>query len=173
ILYQAVVFMDANFCLKNQLISNFSQDPGLGIGWAYMVSRPVYEKYVLSQATTQDISTCVGFSALAKANTKFSKGLHYTGVGAITCGQSEMFLPCGVANLQKGESYDITCQWIINLFNHMKDWPEDHKIPEATEIRPALPKMHETAHARTKHKHLSLHYLKGVGLTDGESPEHI
>ena len=39
--------MDANFRLKNQLILNYSQDPGLGIGWAYMVPRKPYEDYVL------------------------------------------------------------------------------------------------------------------------------
>lgn len=48
--------MDANFRLKNQLVSNYSQDPGLGIGWAYMLPRPLYEKYVLSRATDADVS---------------------------------------------------------------------------------------------------------------------
>lgn len=42
--------MDANFRLKNQLVSNYSQDPGLGIGLAYMVPRLPYEDYVLSRA---------------------------------------------------------------------------------------------------------------------------
>ncbi|PPQ85803.1 hypothetical protein CVT26_004590 [Gymnopilus dilepis] len=35
-LYTMFICMDANFRLKNQLVSNYSQDPGLGIGWAYM-----------------------------------------------------------------------------------------------------------------------------------------
>lgn len=48
--------MDANFRLKNQLVSNYSQDPGLGIGWAYMVPRVAYEKYVLSRAKDSDVS---------------------------------------------------------------------------------------------------------------------
>ncbi|KAF9470218.1 hypothetical protein BDN70DRAFT_774044, partial [Pholiota conissans] len=73
--------MDANFRLKNQMVSNYSQDPGLGIGWAYMVPRKPYKDYVLSRASDADISTCVGFQALAKADTKFSEGLRYTGVG--------------------------------------------------------------------------------------------
>jgi hypothetical protein len=38
-------------------------------------------------------------------NTKFSKGLRYTGVGGIMCGRSEMIMPTGVGNLQKGEKY--------------------------------------------------------------------
>lgn len=49
--------MDANFRLKNQLISNYSVDPGLGIGWAYMVARSAYENYVLTQADEKDVST--------------------------------------------------------------------------------------------------------------------
>lgn len=49
------------------------------------------------------ISTCVGFQALAKANTKFSKGLRYTGLSLVACGRSEMIMPVGVGNLQKGE----------------------------------------------------------------------
>lgn len=55
-LYMVFLCMDANFRLKNQLVSNYSQDPGLGIGWAYMVPRKPYEKYVLSQANDKDVS---------------------------------------------------------------------------------------------------------------------
>jgi hypothetical protein len=48
--------MDANFRLKNQLVSNYSQDPGLGIGMAYMLPREAYETYVLTQADDKDVS---------------------------------------------------------------------------------------------------------------------
>jgi len=51
------VCMDANFQLKNQLVSNYSQDPGLGIGWAYMVPRVLYKKYILSWANDDDVCT--------------------------------------------------------------------------------------------------------------------
>lgn len=47
--------MDANFRLKNQLVSNYSQDPGLGMGWAYMAPREEYESYVLSRASDGDV----------------------------------------------------------------------------------------------------------------------
>jgi hypothetical protein len=50
------VCMDANFRLKNQLVSNYSQDPGLGIGMAYMVPREPYERYVLSRSDDNDAS---------------------------------------------------------------------------------------------------------------------
>ncbi len=48
--------MDANFRLKNHLVSNFSTDPGLWSGAAYMTPRIPYEAYVLSQADTEDVS---------------------------------------------------------------------------------------------------------------------
>jgi hypothetical protein len=120
-LYMMFLAVDANFRLKNQLVSNYSQDPGLGTGWAYLVPREPYERYVFSRANDADvrmflhhdtstatniisqISTCVGLQALAKASTKFSRGLRHTGVGGVFCGRSEMFLPLGVGNLQKGE----------------------------------------------------------------------
>lgn len=47
--------MDANFRLKNQIVSNYSQDPGLGTGWAYMGPREEYESYVLSQVDDTDV----------------------------------------------------------------------------------------------------------------------
>ncbi|KAG6904850.1 hypothetical protein DXG01_006740, partial [Tephrocybe rancida] len=100
-------------------------------------------------------------------------GLRYTEVGAVTCGCSEMFLPCRVGNLVKGESYDVACQWFIHLLERMENWPEGYQIPSTTEIRPALPKMHETGHIREKHERLSLQYLLGAGMMDGESPERI
>ena len=47
--------MDANFRLKNQLVSNYSADPGLGIGMAYMVGRRRYEEYILSRTDDTDV----------------------------------------------------------------------------------------------------------------------
>ncbi|KAG6818426.1 hypothetical protein H0H93_005084 [Arthromyces matolae] len=55
----------------------------------------------------------------------------------------------------------------------MANWPEGYSIPSKTEIRPAIPKMHETAHEKDNHERFSLHYLAGVGLTDGESIERM
>jgi len=54
-LYMLFLCIDANFRLKNQLVSNYSQDPGLGIGWAYMLPREEYEAYVLSRASDGDV----------------------------------------------------------------------------------------------------------------------
>ncbi len=50
-----LICMDANFRLKNHLVSNFSMDPGLWRGAAYMMPREPYEEYVLSQADAEDV----------------------------------------------------------------------------------------------------------------------
>lgn len=61
----------------------------------------------LSLLIQSQISTCVGFQALAKATTRNTRGLRYTGVGAAVCGRSEMILPNAVGNLQKGERFVV------------------------------------------------------------------
>ncbi|KAH9476591.1 hypothetical protein JR316_0010503 [Psilocybe cubensis] len=194
-LYMLIVCMDANFRLKNQLVSNYSQDPGLGIGMAYMLPRHRYEQYVASRATDKDISTCVGFQALAKANTKFSVGLRYTGLGMTVCGRSEMIMTVG--NMHKGEryanmdyifawflrlvavrlvlvSYDIACQWFINLLRRMQsDWPQHIQPPANITLLPAIPKLHEPMHNQSNHQMYSLNFIPGVGQTDGECPERV
>ncbi|PPR02990.1 hypothetical protein CVT24_012178 [Panaeolus cyanescens] len=198
-LYRAYTAMDANFRLKNQLVSNYSQDPGMGIGLSFMVPREPYERYQLVKRKDDDISTCVGFQAMSQANTRFSRGLRYTGVAGVFCARSETFLPLGVANLQKGErfsvmdyvfasaikrafssvsdvliSYDISCQWFVNLKHRMQEitWPNHLKLPDSLNLVPAIPKLHERMHAQGKnHQQYSLNYIPGVGLTDGECPE--
>lgn len=69
-LYLLILCLDANFRLKNQLVSNYSQDPGLGIGMSYMVPREPYESYVLSRASDADVRNAVALalSLLALTN---------------------------------------------------------------------------------------------------------
>ncbi|CAA7268125.1 unnamed protein product [Cyclocybe aegerita] len=194
-LYMKFICMDANFWLKNQLVSNYSQDPGLGVGWAYMLPCLPYEQYVLSCMKDEDISTCVRLQVLAQAHTKNTKGLQYTRVGGAFCGRSEMILPQGVGNLQKGEhyanmdfifgsvlatvflplvliSYDITCQWFVNLKKRVDEhWPESLRVPEGTKLIPAIPKLHEPMHEATNHQVFLLNFIPGVGKSDLETPE--
>lgn len=49
--------MDANFRLKNQLVSTWSRDPGMGIGTAYFVERASFEKYIKSRINEDDVSS--------------------------------------------------------------------------------------------------------------------
>ncbi|PPQ76759.1 hypothetical protein CVT24_012280 [Panaeolus cyanescens] len=201
-LYRAFMCMDANFRLKSQLVSNYSQDPGLGPGWAYMINSKPYDAFVKSKATALDISTCVGFQAIAQANNRFSKGLRYTGVGGAFCARSDMVLPLGIGNLHKGEryvnmdyvfasalrqfiktgisnvliSYDIACQWFGNLFKRFssdQEWPDGLEVPTSILYTPAIPKLHEPMHQGKNHQRFSHNYITGVGLTDSETPERV
>ncbi|KAL0566541.1 hypothetical protein V5O48_015475 [Marasmius crinis-equi] len=198
-LYQLIVCVDFNFRLKGQLVSSWTRDPGLGDGWSYFVPRKPYEDYIKKHLDEEDVSTCVGFAALAQKNTRATKGLRYTGVGAAVCGQSEMVLPNGVANLEKGErysnsdfmlgyalktympflltlviAYDIACQWIANLAFHIKNsWDDDLKIPRAVTTIPVIPKFHHPAHREEEHDQFNCNYVKGLGASDCECCERL
>ncbi|KDR70916.1 hypothetical protein GALMADRAFT_75522, partial [Galerina marginata CBS 339.88] len=199
-LYFVLLCIDANFRLKNQLVSNYSVDPGLGNGMSYTIERGGFEKYVKSRADDKDEEKkgC-GLQAVDQANTKYSKGLRYTGVTAVSCGRSEMVTPCSVGNLVKGEkyafsdysmastlrfyfaalflvvSYDIVCRWFINFARRVKDhWPESLKPSPQTRFFPVIPKLHYKSHKKTKnHEQFSFNLCPGVGLSDGEGPERI
>jgi len=125
-LYMGIISLDANFRLKNNLVSNYSQDPGLGTGWAYLLPRLAYEAYVLSKASDEEVShtyspksvrtpilsqikSCVNMQAVIQANAKNSVGLRYTGMGLGSCAHSEMILPLGAGNLHKGERWVLQC----------------------------------------------------------------
>ncbi|KAL0571405.1 hypothetical protein V5O48_010556 [Marasmius crinis-equi] len=104
-LYTLLITIDFNFHLKNQLVSSWTRNPGLGDGLSYFVLRAPYEAYISEHVDEADVSTCVGFAALAQQNSCATQGLRYTGVGAVLCGRSEMMLANGVCNLEKGERY--------------------------------------------------------------------
>lgn len=54
--YSLKLAQDANFRLKEQLVSSHSQDPGLVEGMGYFVGRTEYENYVMSRASEDDVS---------------------------------------------------------------------------------------------------------------------
>ncbi|PBK83694.1 hypothetical protein ARMGADRAFT_1048377 [Armillaria gallica] len=193
-LYVLLLCMDANFRLKNQMVLSYSRDPGLGIGWGYFVLRAPFEGYVIDHTSDEDISTCVGFAALTKQDTKFSKGLRYTGVGTVLCAQGKFLMR--LVDLHKGEryapmdyvfgsalqpfagllamiiSYDIACQWFVNLDAHMKKWLPEIP-PPSVKLMLAILKFHEPAHKQDNHQEFSCNYIKGMGALDCEVPEHI
>ena len=71
-------------------------------------------------------------------------------------------------------SYDIACQWFVNMFKWMdQHWPDSIKISPATELIPAIPKLHEPMHAQANHEVFSLNFIPGVGKSDLETPERV
>lgn len=71
-------------------------------------------------------------------------------------------------------SYDVCCQWFINLHKRIVEhWPPEITPPATTKFIPAIPKMHEPAHGKANHHMYSLNYIPGVGQSDLEAPERI
>ena len=69
-------------------------------------------------------------------------------------------------------SYDIACQWSINLYKQM--FALDHEFflfDDTRYIRFLVPKFHLPAHVERCQTTFSFNYAKNVGRTDGESPE--
>ncbi|KAL0568201.1 hypothetical protein V5O48_013793 [Marasmius crinis-equi] len=198
-LCRLILCLDANFRLKEQMVSSHSRDPALCDGMGYFVRRKPFEEWIeannFQNNPEDEISDCVPFAALSKQNTKFSKGLRYTGVGAAACGRTDMIVRIG--NLNKGERYsvmdyivgvalqqfmgllwmilcyDIACQWFIKLEKRAPNWPEGARRPEGLEMEPAIGKLHEPGHKQKKHQKFSLNLIRWVGYTDGETLERI
>ncbi|KAL0565292.1 hypothetical protein V5O48_016736 [Marasmius crinis-equi] len=198
-LYRVCVCVDANFRLKEQLVSSHSRDPALCDGLGYFARRRPFEAWVEDNDRKADpedeISSCVPLAAVSKQQTKFSKGLRYTGVGGIACARTDMIMR--VVNLNKGERYsvmdylvglalqafsglywvllcyDIACQWFRKLDFRAAQWPEAVQRPNDLSMTPAIGKLHEPGHKQVDHQKFSLNLIRGVGYTDGESLERI
>ncbi|KAH7917767.1 hypothetical protein BV22DRAFT_1052206 [Leucogyrophana mollusca] len=196
--------MDANFRLKNRMRSSDAADPGLHTGLAYFVPEAPYKAHLLKFASQKDmsdistISTCSGFKTLAHAESKFSTGLRATGVGLCLCARHKFVQANGVGDLQKGErycntdyvffsalalllllsvivSYDIACQWKVNLWERMNRLPDELQVPLALAAAGFLfgiPKFHCPAHSLLCGIPHSLNLMPGVGRTDGEGSRH-
>lgn len=71
-------------------------------------------------------------------------------------------------------SYDIVCQWFINIFSRLAgaDFPShlDVGLPKGR-IQWAIPKYHFNGHEEKDHNRFSLNLMPGVGRTDGEEIE--
>ncbi|KAK7015533.1 hypothetical protein VNI00_019094 [Paramarasmius palmivorus] len=178
------------------MVSSHSRDPSLNGGMGYFVCRKPYDKWVQSKGDEDAINNCVPLAALAKQNTKFSKGLRYTGVVGAACGRSEMFVR--LANLTKGERYstsdyvfrkalssflellyvlaiyDVACQWFVNLLTRLEKLPPHIRLVNPKmKITPGIGKLHEPGHKQVNHEQYSLNYIPGAGKADGESMERL
>ncbi|KAF7969167.1 hypothetical protein HWV62_28172 [Athelia sp. TMB] len=200
-LYMLILAMDANFRLVNRLIGNERPDPELGPGWGYVVAPAPYKEHLKSYVSEKDISTCIAFAALLQKDSRATTGLRTSGVGACMCARHEVFRPCGVGDLQKGEryanmdyiffsaimgitllitiSYDIVCQWKINLNSRINklpaelhpDCPDTDAAPFSERVSTGIPVWHAAAHEDKCRVANSLRQIPGVGHTDGEAIE--
>ncbi|KAK7054540.1 hypothetical protein VNI00_003738 [Paramarasmius palmivorus] len=104
-LYALILAMDANFKQKARSRPRDRLDETLGPGWGCVVDYDSYMSIVNARRHVDEISHCVGFNAIWNANSKKSKGLRATGIGAVICARHELFRPNGIGDLQKGERY--------------------------------------------------------------------
>ncbi|KAF8834542.1 hypothetical protein BDN67DRAFT_992646 [Paxillus ammoniavirescens] len=162
--------------------SSNAADLGLHTGLAYFVPNQPYQEHILKYASQNDISTCSGFKSLAHAETKFSTGLRLTGVGLCLCARHEycnmdyIFFSSLVPLLLLSViiSYNIACQWKVNLLSRMKELPRNLQLPltvATTCFIFSVPKFHAPAHAAGCATPHSLDLMPGVGRTDGEGVE--
>ncbi|KAJ7126583.1 hypothetical protein C8R43DRAFT_1090313 [Mycena crocata] len=193
-LYQLILSEDANFKMKGRAASTRAKDPTLGPGYAYMVAHDKYLTHLAKYVHEDEISHCVAFAALWRANNKRAKGLRATGIGSVSCSRHEAFRPNSIGDLQKGErycnmdyiflssitgmtllsiiaSYDIACQWFRNFKIRMAAFPKEMQIPASVKIQFKVPKFHLPPHIKKCHGPFSFNYTKWVGRTDGEGVE--
>ncbi|KAF8429324.1 hypothetical protein L210DRAFT_3418879 [Boletus edulis BED1] len=196
-LYGLFVAIDANFRLKRKTVSSDAADPGLSRGWAYFVEELSYKSYLKDYLNEpQPKSSCAGHTAVNAADSKSTTGLAATAIGTVDCARHGFKLPCGVGDLQKGEkyvnmdylvfsalrsfaplqvlkvSYDIACQWHKHLWERMKRVPDMWHIDQTSkDITFLVPKFHLPAHITECQWLFSFNLVRGVGRTDGETPE--
>ncbi|KAJ6451528.1 hypothetical protein C8R47DRAFT_1229790 [Mycena vitilis] len=194
-LYMLLLAMDANFRLKNRIRANEREDLPLGSGWGHLVEEVPYKEHLKGYVAEKDVSTCIAFAALLQKDTRLATGLRCSGVGGVVCARHELVWPHGVGDLQKGErysnmdyiflsammgvaalfvviSYDIPCQWQINLPGRLAAMPEHMCINLGlVTLLFGLPVWHAAAHEKSCQVQHSLTYVDGVGCTDREGIE--
>lgn len=74
--------------------------------------------------------------------------------------------------VRKRVTYDIVCQWAIDLLARIAKFPPhlQIQIPEGS-IAYAIPKLHYHSHRPEGHSKYSLNYQVGAGRLDGEGIE--
>ncbi|KAJ7258013.1 hypothetical protein C8J57DRAFT_1646556 [Mycena rebaudengoi] len=194
-LYALYLAMDANFRLKRKDVSSEKKDPGLGEGWAFFCELKEYMEHVNAHWNQpQERSHCVAHDAVDKPD-KDARGTVSSGIGAVDCARHNMRRAQAVADLQLGEryinmdymflrsvkgtelvrfyvSYDIACQWHINIWMRMAKYKSDiHFRPEGRFITFLVPKFHLLAHIEACNLLFSFNLTHDVGMTDGEAPE--
>ncbi|KAJ6518333.1 hypothetical protein C8R47DRAFT_1205389 [Mycena vitilis] len=172
-LYMLLLAMDANFRLKNRIRANEHEDLPLGSGWGYLVEEGPYKEHLKGYVAEKDVSTCIAFAALMQKDTRLTTGLRCSGVGGVVCARHELVRPQGIGDLQKGErysnmdyillsavlgitalylaiSYDIACQWQINLPGRLAAMPEHMRLNLAViTLLFGLPVWHAAAHEKS------------------------
>ncbi|THU86212.1 hypothetical protein K435DRAFT_868513 [Dendrothele bispora CBS 962.96] len=190
--YAKFLALDANFRLRNKIVSDDFKSPTLGPGWAYLVPQETYKEYIEKFVDEKEMNPCSGFVAMFLANLKNVKGLRVTGVGGCCCGRHRVWEPNGIGALQKGErycnmdfifwstikgqeylnifvSYDISCQWGRQFWMRMQRHDPSVEMKYGLDgITFLIPEFHLRAHRPACHSDYNFNYTPGCGQTHGE-----
>ncbi|KAJ6552342.1 hypothetical protein DFH09DRAFT_1086110 [Mycena vulgaris] len=195
-LYSLFLAIDANFRMKRKQVSSEAADPGLNHGAAFFSEVKKYMSHVRKHwDEEQEKSNCVSHDAVDQPDRE-ARGTASSGIGTVDCARHNMKRPNGVADLQKGEryinmdymlwmslagyddlvqltvSYDIVCQWHINIWRRLAKYePELVKRAGKRHFVWLIPKFHLPAHIEACNILYSFNLTPYVGQTDGEAPE--
>ncbi|KAJ7761424.1 hypothetical protein B0H16DRAFT_1312223 [Mycena metata] len=197
-LYALFLAIDANFRMKRKQVSSEESDPGLNNGAMFFSEVKEYMVHVKEHwDTEQEKSRCVSHDAVNQPD-KEARGTASSGIGTVDCARHNMKRPNGVGDLQKGEryinmdwmfwkslegyddlvqlvvSYDIVCQWRINIWTRLLKYKPELRQNARTGERYymwLIPKFHLPAHIEACNILYSFNLTPYVGQTDGEAPE--
>ncbi|TDL15288.1 hypothetical protein BD410DRAFT_732930, partial [Rickenella mellea] len=193
--YALFLAMDANFRLKSK--DRGVRDSPLGDGWAYFVPTNPFKEHVANYVDQPEMNTCESkLRAVDHANVRGDQRLLVNGVGGVNCSRHALNRRIGFGDLQRGEkfcnmdyfvlstlhgvqvktlylSYDIACQWFVNLPTRVEEYPLRLQISPDLVIIVAVPKLHLVGHGPKCQSIYSFNFLPGSARTCGESIEQI
>ncbi|KAF7345236.1 CxC2 domain-containing protein [Mycena sanguinolenta] len=197
-LYALFLTIDANFRMKRKQVSSEEADPGLNDSAAFFSEVKAYMEHVRKHWDfEQEKSRCVSHDAVNQPDRE-ARGTASSGIGTVDCARHNMKRPNGVGDLQKGEryinmdymlwkslagyndlielvvSYDIVCQWSINIWVRLAEYEPELKERAGTGYRYwvwLIPKFHLPAHIEACNILYSFDLSPYVAQTDGEAPE--
>ena len=70
-------------------------------------------------------------------------------------------------------SYDIACQWYINLAKRMEEWPKAWRLSPNFHKTPVVPAFHFPAHKIENHDEYDTRLCEGLGTLDLEAIERL
>ncbi|GLB39022.1 hypothetical protein LshimejAT787_0601840 [Lyophyllum shimeji] len=193
--YTLFLSTDGNFRLQRKNKNDDPDDTALNDGNAYFVPTEAYKEYLKhTNSVREEPPSCSHLQAGRLQNVVKFKNAVISGVVAFQCARHGFYMPQGTVDLVKGEefrrtdfalmlvlvelwrlrwiliSYDIWCQYVINLRNRFSKW-FPAMVPILDKIRGAIPKMHVLNHVLLCMLAWSFTYKKYSGETCGENIE--
>ncbi|KAJ3562098.1 hypothetical protein NP233_g9786 [Leucocoprinus birnbaumii] len=195
--YTFYIMLDGNFQLQQKRKNTDLEDFALNKGHSYFVEEQAFREYLEKIGDLHNNnSTCAKLKAVRQQELIKFKNMIISGVIAVQCAHHGLYLPQGMVDLRKGESYshadyalahalgqesqklrwimlsyDIWCQYSKNLVSRMQNdsWPWMKEV--AGRIRGAIPKMHIHGHKEQCQLNCSFMYTPFSGMTCGEGIE--